>query len=151
MNKGIYPDWDHFIETKQSPYFNSRPEFPMLNEDTPTFMGVEKGNSINDIKGADAVIIGAPYVATSGEEYMGVSKYEWIAAPKRVRQQSIRYRSGYIQDFDLDLFDKLNIIDYGDADIPLEVMENQSAEIFLKRNKLLRKKCLKYYQLMLFQ
>ena len=94
MNKGIYPEWDHFIETKQSPYFNSRPEFPMLNEDTPTFMGAVKGNSIDDIKGADAVIIGAPYVATSGEEYMGVSKYEWIAAPKRVRQQSIRYRSG---------------------------------------------------------
>ena len=140
MNKGIYPEWERFIETKQSPYFNSRPEFPMLNEDTPTFMGAVKGNSIDDIKGSDAVIIGAPYVATSGEEYMGVSKYEWIAAPKRVRQQSIRYRSGYIQDFDLDLFEKLNIVDYGDADIPPEVMENQSPENILKAQQAVEKK-----------
>ena len=57
MNKGIYPEWERFIETKQSPYFNSRPEFPMLNEDTPTFMGAVKGNSVDDIKGADAPFI----------------------------------------------------------------------------------------------
>ena len=142
MNRSTYPDWDHFIETKQSPYFNSRPEFPMLNSDTPTFMGITKGDSVDDIKGADAVIIGAPYVATSGEEYMGVSKYEWIAAPKRVRQQSIRYRSGYIQDFDLDLFEKLNVVDYGDADISSEVMENQSPENILKAQQAVEQKVL---------
>ena len=102
MTKNSYPTWEHFIKTKQSPYFSSRKAFPMLNAETPTFMGIPVAKTLNDIKGADAVIIGAPYVATSGEEYMGVSKHEWIQAPKRVRQQSIRYRSGYIQDFDID-------------------------------------------------
>ena len=132
MTKNSYPTWEHFIKTKQSPYFSSRKAFPMLNAETPTFMGIPVAKTLNDIKGADAVIIGAPYVATSGEEYMGVSKHEWIQAPKRVRQQSIRYRSGYIQDFDIDIFEKLHVVDYGDAEIPSEVMEKQSPENILK-------------------
>ena len=49
--------------------------------------------------------------------YAGVPKDEWIAASKRVRQQSIRYPSAYIQDFDLDVFEHLTIVDYGDAAI----------------------------------
>jgi agmatinase len=39
------------------------------------------------------------------------------AAPARVRQQSIRYPTGYIQDFDLDIFEHLNVVD---SDIPQE-------------------------------
>ena len=132
MPNNSYPEWEHFIKTKQSPYFSSRKKFPMLMAETPTFMGIPVAKTLSDIKGADAVIIGAPYVATSSEEYMGVSKHEWIQAPKRVRQQSIRYRSGYIQDFDIDIFEKLHVVDYGDAEIPPEVMTNQSPENILK-------------------
>src|SRR5213594_3274070 len=69
---------------------------------------------------ADVVIIGAPYVA-SWQEYAGVAKSEWIAGPKRVRQQSIRYATGYIQDLDIDVFEHLRVVDFGDANIPPEV------------------------------
>ena len=84
-----------------------------------------------DLKGADVVIIGAPYVA-SWKEYAGVSKSEWIAGPKRVRQQSIRYGSGYIQDFDLDVFEHLKLVDFGDAAIPPEVFDRPTVDNILR-------------------
>ena len=46
-----------------------------------------------------------PTSAASGGFYAGVPMEDWIEAPKRVRQQSARYPSGYIQDFDLDVFE----------------------------------------------
>ncbi|MCX7353868.1 MAG: arginase family protein [Alphaproteobacteria bacterium] len=49
-----------------------------------------------------------------------MDKSDWLAAAKRVRQQSARYGSGYIQDFDLDIFEHLKVVDFGDADIPPE-------------------------------
>lgn len=61
------------------------------------------------------------------DEYAGVPKTDWLAAP----QQSIRYKSGYIQDFDLDMFEHLNVVDYGDADIPEEANHIQTPEVIL--------------------
>ena len=57
---------------------------------------------------------------------------EWVLAPKRVRQQSIRYPSGYVQDFDLDIFEYLKVIDFGDAEIPPEVNTDPTADNILK-------------------
>ena len=76
------------------------------------------------------MIIGAPYVATATDKYAGVDKWEWISGPKRVRQQSVRYGSGYIQDFDIDVFEHLNVVDYGDADIPEEVNVSQTPRTY---------------------
>ena len=60
-----------------------------------------------------------------------MSKSEWIAGPKRVRQQSIRYASGYIQDFDVDVFEHLKVVDYGDAAIPAEANVKPTVENIL--------------------
>jgi agmatinase len=62
----------------------------------------------------------------------GVGKSEWIAGPKRVRQQSIRYGSGYVQDFDIDVFDHLRVVDYGDAAIPPEANEKPTVDNILR-------------------
>lgn len=105
--------------------------FPLIGAGVPTFMGLPLASTPADLKGADAVILGAPYVA-SWEEYAGVPKSDWIAAPKRVRQQSIRYPSGYLQDMDLDIFEHLRVVDYGDADIPPEVFDSPTAENVLR-------------------
>ena len=78
--------------------------------------------SPDDLEGVDVVIIGAPYVASWGP-YSGVSKEEWIAALKRVRQQSAKYLDGYLQEFDLDVFEHLRLVDFGDAAIPPEVFD----------------------------
>lgn len=104
---------------------------PMIEADMPTFMGCPHVISPDDLRGADAVIIGSPYVA-AWTEYCGVDKKEWMAAPKRVRQQSIKYRSGYIQEFDLDVFEHLRVVDYGDASIPLEVIDRPTASNILQ-------------------
>ncbi len=103
----------------------------MLEADEPTFMGLPHAISPADLKGVDAAIIGAPYVA-SWTEYAGVPKSEWIAGPKRVRQQSIRYESGYIQDFDLDVFEHLKVVDFGDAAIPPEAIDRPTVENILR-------------------
>ncbi len=101
-----YPDWD---EIRNADFVRSR-DFPMIEADMPTFMGLPLVTfPEEDLKDADAVIIGAPYVA-GWEDYAGVGKSEWLAAPKRVRQQSIRYPSGYIQDLDIDIFEYLKVI-----------------------------------------
>ena len=128
MTTQTYPTWEEFMKTS----FASRQTFPMISPELPTFLGVPYAVTREQLKGADAVIIGAPYVATSSDKYAGVDKNEWISGPKRVRQQSVRYPSGYIQDFDIDVFEHLTVVDYGDALIPPEVMEDQSPENILK-------------------
>ncbi len=123
-----YPDWENFMANS----FAGRRKFPLIADELPTFLGVPHVTSKDELKGQDVVIIGAPYVATATDKYAGVDKWEWISGPKRVRQQSVRYGSGYIQDFDIDVFEHLNVVDYGDADIPEEVNVSQTPENILK-------------------
>jgi agmatinase len=94
----------------------------MIKADMPTFLGQPHAISERDLRDADVAIIGAPYVASWGK-YGGVDKEEWIVAPKRVRQQSVKYPTGYIQDFDVDVLEHLRIVDFGDAEIPVEVYD----------------------------
>jgi len=110
-----YPDW----ETIASGTKVRNKNFPRLAEDTPTFLGAPVALGPADLKGAEVVIIGAPFAAGWGKTYGGVDKDDWLAGPKRVRQQSIRY-TGYLQDFDIDLHEEIRFVDYGDADIPPE-------------------------------
>ena len=105
---------------------------PMINEETPTFMGVPYARGAEELQGVDVAIIGAPYVAGARGKYAGVDKTEWLAAPKRVRQQSARYPSGYIQELDVDIFEKLRVVDMGDADIAPECNLDPTAENILK-------------------
>ena len=123
----IYPSWE---ETRNGLFCHDR-DIPMIADETPTFMGRPYAAGPEDLKGADAVIIGAPYATSPTDEYAGVKKVHWLAAPQRIRQQSARYPSGYIQDFDLDVFEHLNVVDYGDASIPPEANVSQEPEIIL--------------------
>ncbi|MFO0996851.1 MAG: arginase family protein [Alphaproteobacteria bacterium] len=123
-----YPEWD---VVRNSTFVRGR-EFPMIADDMPTFLGIPLAHTPADLKGSDAVIIGAPYAAGKGTQYAGVDKVLWLAGPKRVRQQSVRYRSGYIQDMDLDVFETLKVVDYGDAAIPPEANFEPSPENILR-------------------
>jgi len=53
-------------------------------------------------------------------------------APKRVRTQSIRYPTGYIQDLDVDVLEHLKIVDYGDAAIRREVFDRPTVDNILR-------------------
>lgn len=137
MSSTGYPDWETFMATS----FAGRREFPLVAPETPSFMSRPVARAPEDLAGADVVIIGAPYVAAEDGKYAGVAMEEWIEAPKRVRQQSARYPGGYIQDFDLELFDHITMVDYGDADIPQDVMENQTPERILAAQETVESKC----------
>ena len=71
-------DWEEFIKGS----FGDRPMFPTLAPETPTFMGLPEAKTPEDLKGVDAAIIGAPYVATTHDTYAGVDRNEWLSAPK---------------------------------------------------------------------
>jgi agmatinase len=128
MSSSAYPDWRSFMATS----FAGRRTFPLVAPETPSFMSQPVAKTAADLKGADVVVIGAPYVAAQNGLYAGVPMEEWVSAPKRVRQQSARYPSGYIQDFDLDVFEHIRLVDYGDAAIPPAVMTNQTPELILE-------------------
>ena len=121
--------------------FAARYDFPLIAPETPSFMQQDVAKTPQDLEGADVVVIGAPYVAAKDGIYAGVPMEDWISATKRVRQQSARYPSGYIQDFDLDVFEHIRLVDYGDADIPLEVMHNQTPENVLAAQAAVEAKC----------
>jgi len=76
-------------------------------------------------------IIGAPYgTGDFGKtEYGGIDVKEWAAGPKRVRQQSAKYSSGHLSSVDVDVFEELTVVDYGNADIPPEILEKTPPSI----------------------
>ena len=74
-----YPDWDSFMKTS----FAGRYDFPLVAPETPSFMQQPIARTPDDLKGADVVVIGAPYVAAEDGKYAGVPMEDWIEAPKR--------------------------------------------------------------------
>lgn len=130
-----YPDWSVI---SNAPRVRAK-YFPRLAEDMPTFLGVPVALGPADLKGADVVIIGAPFAAGWGPLYGGVDKEHWLAGPKRVRQQSIRY-TGYVQDFDIDVLEELRVVDYGDADIPPEANYVGTVENILRAQAAVERK-----------
>ena len=109
---------------------------PMIDEETPSFMGVPLVRDQQQLECADVAIIGAPYVAGAAGKYAGVDKTEWLLAPRRVRQQSARYPTGYLQEFDFDILEELNVVDMGDALIPPDANVNPNAENILSAQPL---------------
>jgi agmatinase len=109
-----YRTWD---EIKHDVFEGDPDDLPMIDEETPTFMRLPHAETPADLEGADVVIIGSTYVAGTGDLLWSVDRREWAAAARRVRQQSARYPSGYVQEFDIDVFEHLKVVDYGDADL----------------------------------
>ncbi len=122
-----YPDWDEIKCDSFDESLMRKPDLPMLDDETPSFMARPIARGSEDLKGADIVIIGSTYVA-GVDDYAGVARDGWAASAKRVRQQSCRYMSGYIQDFDLDVFEHLKIVDYGNAIVPDSCRYEATAE-----------------------
>jgi len=120
-----YREWDEI----QDDIFEGDPaDLPMIDEETPTFMRLPHAETAADLEDADVVIIGSTYVAGTGDMLWSVDRREWAAAAKRVRQQSARYPSGYVQDFDIDVFEHLKVVDYGDAALDPETHYTKTYE-----------------------
>lgn len=130
-----YPEWDVIKKS----VFDGQ-DVPMINADTPTFMRRPHASTAADLEGADVVIIGSSYVAGTEETLWDVDKREWAASSKRVRQQSARYPSGYIQDFDLDVFEHLRVVDYGDADLDPDTFRTKTYETVIRAQQAVENK-----------
>src|SRR5260370_4152688 len=83
-----YPGWDTI---RNSTYARQR-YFPMLEADEPTFMRLPHAISPADLKGVDAAIIGAPYVA-SWTESARVPTRHCNAGPDPRLHESTLYRT----------------------------------------------------------
>lgn len=129
MLYGEYPDWDRIEEVLLHQQQNS--SVPMIDPDMPTFMRRQYAFSEDDLEDADVAIVGAPYaVGDFGKtEYGGIDIKEWAAGPKRVRQQSAKYSSGHLTSLDVDVFDQLKVVDYGDAEVPPDLLEKAPPNI----------------------
>ena len=134
-----YPDWEQVKADAFDGSYLTLKDLPMIDSETPTFMARPLAKSAKDLIGADVVIIGSTYVAGS-DEYAGVAKIDWMAAAKRVRQQSNRYLSGYVQEFDIDVFEHLKVVDYGNAILPASCMESLTPENILEAQAEVEKK-----------
>ena len=85
-------------------------DIPEIYSGTPTFLGLPKINSKEDIGNYEIVFMGVPWegICTWG----GYSACE--LATKTIRNASIRY-GGYLLDYDIDIFDYFSGGDYGDS------------------------------------
>jgi len=95
-------------------------EIPVIREGVPSFLGVPVAQTPEDLKGADAAIIGIPYdrAATAGRPSDQWTGYR--DAPAHVRRQSLRF-GGYLPELDLDVFEHVALVDYGDTEIGSDV------------------------------
>jgi len=130
-----YPEWNEIKDA----ILEGR-EVPMIEDDMPTFMGQPYAKTSSDLEGADVVIIGSSFVSGQGDTWFGMDKKEWTFSSKRVRQQSASHSSGYIQDFDLDIFEHLKIVDYGEAELDEEVFYNKTYETVTKAQRAVESK-----------
>jgi len=100
-------------------------ETPLLDPDTPSYCGLPVARGPADLAGADVAIIGVPFdrPATVGR-LQGWEGYR--RAPQVMRQNSMRF-GGYVPELDLDVFERLRVVDYGDAAISDDVAASTEA------------------------
>lgn len=86
---------------------------PTVYGDVPTFLGIPLAKSKDELKEADAAIIGIPYetAPTIGREPRMA-----MLTPQNLRKASIKY-SGYLPELDIDIFEHVKLVDYGDVEI----------------------------------
>ena len=91
-------------------------EIPLVREGVPSFLGVPVARTPGELAGAHAAIIGIPW---DRPPTAGRPSDQWAGfreAPAAVRRGSLRY-AGYVPELDLDVFEHLRLVDYGDAEI----------------------------------
>ena len=81
---------------------------PLLDDATPTFLGVPPARTPADLEGAGAAIIGIP--SASGEPPHAAD-----LVPRHLRVASAKFRGGFLPEMDLDPLAALNVVDYGDV------------------------------------
>jgi agmatinase len=104
---------------------------------TPTVFGAPLAQSRDDLQGADVVFLGIPWSAPTSHGRTGTAAGSYFGTaltPAQFRTNSLKY-GGYLPELDLDVFEHLKVVDYGDAEISrdmgttLKDVEDQVGEI----------------------
>lgn len=102
---------------------NRKASLPVVYGDTPSFLGVNVLDPLSLAKGYDVIIAGVPWEGTiTWGSYSGCEH-----APRTIRHATARY-GGFLPEYEIDLFDYLDIGDVGDTTVntsdPAETMKN---------------------------
>lgn len=105
-------------------------EIPEIYSGVPTFMGLPKAAAAEELKGSDVAVIGAPWEGiVTWSTFSGCE-----LAPKYIREASVRY-SGFMPENGFDIFDYLNVKDFGDCpsfpgtpEVTLEAIQSKVSE-----------------------
>jgi agmatinase len=84
---------------------------PTVYDDVPTFLGVPPAKTKNDLRGADAAILGVP--SQSAQMLVGREIGLNILDTMRLRKASLKYGS-FLPELDMDVFEKIRLVDCGD-------------------------------------
>jgi len=101
---------------------------PLLADDMPSFLGVPIARERSELEGADVAILGIPVGAQASP---GRPPDEWAAYGRAVadtRRFSMSY-GGYLPELDLDVFEHLRMVDYGDAERSLANVEQKVRDV----------------------
>jgi arginase family enzyme len=99
-------------------------DVPRIYPDTPTFLAIPHVTSPEGLAGADVAIVGTPYqgVAPVARTYNNT-----IMTPIALRQYSVKY-GGYLPELDLDVFERLRVVDYGDVKVGMRAAIPEALE-----------------------
>ena len=116
---------------------NRKATLPIIYGDTPSFLGVPVLDISSLHKGLDVVFMGVPWEGTiTWGSFSGCE-----LAPRVIRHAAARY-GGFLPEYELNLFDYINIADVGDISVspnsPAKTMKNilMAAEVIYKNGSI---------------
>jgi agmatinase len=90
---------------------------------TPTLFGAPRVRTSRELAGSDLAFLGIPWSAPIPDSRVGgaAANYSGTAlTPQAFRTSSIKY-GGYLPELDVDVFDRLRLVDYGDSQVHQEM------------------------------
>ncbi len=103
-------------------------EVPRFSAEVPSLLGVPIARTAADLKGADVAIIGIPQGGLASPGRMTNEWSDYGRAIDQMRLQSLRY-GGYLPEHDIDVFDHLKVVDWGNAEIPKDDPERANENV----------------------
>lgn len=92
---------------------------PRLYGSIPTLFGAPLAETREALKGHDVAFLGIPWRAPTPDSRLGPSAANYagtLLTPGDFRMNSIKY-GGYLPELDIDVFERLKFVDYGDIEV----------------------------------
>ena len=107
-------------------------EIPHWYGNVPTFFGAPLAQNAEDLREADIVFLGIPWQAPTPDSRMGPAAdifMGMVMTAQSLRTSSVKY-GGYLPELDVDVFDHLSLVDYGNVDVVRDIRQtNENAVV----------------------